>query len=426
MKVLVTGGAGFIGSHLTDALLAAGHETLVVDNLATGQRENVAADARFFQMDVRDPALSDLLQQERPEVVFHQAAQTTVRLSTADPFYDADVNVRGLLNLLTASVWAGVRKVVFASSGGTVYGTCDQLPITEDQPLHPESPYGITKTAGEDYLRYFAANFGLHYTALRYANVYGPRDHVSSEHVITVFAETLLAGDVPTIHWDGEQAKDYVYVDDVVRANLLALGQGDDQAYNIGSGQAVSVNTLYALITRLLGRQQVVPKQGPKRLGDVRLFYLDCRKAQRELGWQPQVSLEEGLIHTLAWYRSRKYRVTSPAPWPSSGWPGVAPLSCPEARSAMPGPTSSSRMEEKMSLPSPSDRKRGRRRRHHRPWYKRLWRAVFPASQPTRHPVVIGVIVILLSIVALAVALIAGSSYFSEYFSKFLYRFIFR
>lgn len=305
MKVLVTGGAGFIGSHLVAALVASGHETLVVDNLATGEQQNVAAAARFFLMDIRDPALPDLLEQERPEVVYHQAAQTMVRTSTEDPFYDADVNVRGMLNLLTGCVRSGVGKVIFASSGGTVYGTCDTLPIPEERPLHPESPYGITKTVGEYYLRYFSSSFGLRYTTLRYANVYGPRDHVSSEHVITVFADTLLSGGVPTIHWDGEQAKDYVYVDDAVRANLLAMERGDDQAYNIGSGGSVSVNRLYDLISRSLGKRDLHPKQGPKRLGDVRLFYLDCHKAEAELGWQPSVTLEDGLERTLDWYKRR-------------------------------------------------------------------------------------------------------------------------
>jgi len=305
MRVLVTGGAGFIGSHLVDGLLAEGHDVAVADNLATGRRESVASAARFFQVDVRDPELGALLERERPEVVLHHAAQTMVRVSTEDPLYDADVNVRGLLNLLTACVRHGVRKVVFASSGGTVYGTCETLPITEDQPFRPESPYGITKTAGEYYLRYFSDSFGLRFTALRYANVYGPRDHVSSEHVITVFAETLLAGGAPIIHWDGEQAKDYVYVEDVVRANLLCLDRGDGEAYNIGSGQPVSVNTLYAMISVLLGQQHVIPVHGTKRLGDVRLFYFDCGKAKRELGWAPGVSLHEGLHRTLRWYAGR-------------------------------------------------------------------------------------------------------------------------
>jgi UDP-glucose 4-epimerase len=303
MKVMVTGGAGFIGSNLVTALLSAAHDVLVVDNLATGERQNVPADARFFLMDIRDPTLPDLLQREHPEVVYHQAAQTMVRVSTEDPFYDADVNVRGMLNLLAGCVQARVRKVIFASSGGTVYGTCETLPIPEGRSLRPESPYGITKTAGEHYLRYFSSAYGLRHTILRYANVYGPRDHVSSEHVITVFAETLLSGGVPTIHWDGEQAKDYVYVEDAVRANLLVMDQGDDQTYNIGSGGAVSVNRLYDLITRQLGKSDFRPKRGPKRMGDVRLFYLDCKKAEAELGWKPLVTLEEGIDRTLAWYR---------------------------------------------------------------------------------------------------------------------------
>ncbi|NOX60910.1 MAG: NAD-dependent epimerase/dehydratase family protein [Chloroflexi bacterium] len=304
MKIIVTGGAGFIGSHIVDRYIELGHDVLVVDNLATGDTANLNPAARFVEMDVRDPNLADLIEYERPEVINHHAAQTLVRISTERPQFDADVNVLGLINLLEAAKEAGVRKIIFASSGGTVYGLCDRLPITEEQPFAPQSPYGISKVTSEFYLRYYAANWGLKYTSLRYANIFGPRDTVSSEHVITVFATKLLRGERPVIHWDGEQAKDYLYVDDVVEANVLALTQGDNEAYNLGSGKAISVNSIYRSLLNVLGLD-IEPRYGPKRLGDVRLFYLDSRKAQRELGWRPHTDFVQGLSQTVAWYRAQ-------------------------------------------------------------------------------------------------------------------------
>ena len=303
-RILVTGGAGFIGSHIVDRLVEMGHAVMVVDNLATGRRENINPVARFYEMDVRDPEFARLIMVERPEVINHHAAQTKVRVSSEQPDYDAQVNVLGLINLLTAAGEANVHKVIFASSGGTVYGTCQRLPITENEPLAPESPYGITKASSEHYLRYFA-NRGVRYTALRYANVFGPRDTVSSEHVITVFAKRLLEGSPPIIHWDGEQAKDYLYVDDAVQANVLALDRGDNQAYNIGLGRPVSVNAIYRLLVDMTGIAIGV-ERGPKRMGDVRLFYLDCSKAARELGWTPRVPFEEGVARTLDWLRQQQ------------------------------------------------------------------------------------------------------------------------
>jgi UDP-glucose 4-epimerase len=301
-KILVTGGAGFIGSHLVDRFLQLGHEVIVVDNLATGYRDNVNPAARFYEMDVRSPDFAQLIESEKPEVIDHHAAQTMVRVSTEQPVYDTQVNVQGIINLLTAAVQAGTRKVIFASSGGTVYGTCQHLPITEAEPFAPESPYGISKAASEFYLRYFSANLGIHYTALRYANIFGSHDTISSEHVITVFAKRLLQGQTPIIQWDGEQAKDYLYVDDAVDANVLALTGGDDQAFNIGSGTPVSVNAIYKLLVKITGIN--IPAQpGPKRMGDVRLFYFDCGKARRELGWEPRTPFEDGVARTVEWFR---------------------------------------------------------------------------------------------------------------------------
>ena len=302
MKVLITGGAGFVGSHVVDGLVEAGHEAVVADNLRTGDRGNLRADVALFDVDIRGPELGALLLRERPEVVCHHAAQTTVKGSTSDPKYDADVNVMGMINVLQASVEAGVRKVTFSSSGGTVYGNTEHLPVPESEPLHPVSPYGITKVASELYLEYWAANYDISYTVMRYSNIYGPRDHASSEHVITVFIDRLLAGKTPVIHWDGEQSKDYLYVSDCVAANLAVLERGDNETYNIGSGRPLSVNQIYRELTAQMG-MDVEPEYGPKRPGDVRAFYLDISKAERELGWSPRVPFQAGLARTVRSYR---------------------------------------------------------------------------------------------------------------------------
>lgn len=304
-KILVTGGAGFIGSHIVDRLVEMGHHVIVVDNLTTGRRANVNPSARFYELDVCGPEFAHLIMVERPEVIDHHAAQTMVRVSTERPGHDAQVNILGLINLLTAAAEAGVRKVIFASSGGTVYGTCRRLPIKEDEPLAPESPYGISKAASEHYLRYFAANKSVRYTALRYANIFGPRDTVGSEHVITVFARRLFEGLPPIIHWDGEQAKDYLYVDDAVQANILALDSGDNQVYNIGSGYPISVNAIYRMLVEMTGIA-IKAQHGPKRVGDIRQFYFDCGKAARELGWRPRVPFELGLARTLDWFKQHQ------------------------------------------------------------------------------------------------------------------------
>jgi len=302
MKVLVTGGAGFVGSHVVDAFVENNHETVVVDNLRTGERGNVRPDVAFHAVDIRSPELAEILASERPEVVCHHAAQTTVKGSTSDPKYDADVNVMGMINLLQGCAAAGVRKVTFASSGGTVYGNTEHLPVRETEPLNPVSPYGITKASSEWYLRYFAENFGLAYTVMRYSNIYGPRDHASSEHVITVFIDRLLAGMTPMIHWDGEQSKDYLYVADCAAFNLAALSGGDNTVYNVGSGRPLSVNEIYRTLTQHMALD-VTPEYGPKRPGDVRAFYLDIAKSEHELGWTPNVRFEDGLARTVQSYQ---------------------------------------------------------------------------------------------------------------------------
>jgi UDP-glucose 4-epimerase len=299
VKALVTGGAGFIGSHIVDLLLAEGHDVAVVDNLVGGRRTNLPADVHLHEVDITAPDLIEILREERPEVVFHQAAQMSVKVSTDDPRYDARVNIQGLVNLLEACVGAGTRKIVFASSGAT-YGNPEYLPIDEQHPQWPESPYGITKLAAEHYLRYYARDHGLRYAALRYGNVYGPRQDSHGEAgVVAIFARMLLSGLTPVIHWDGEQVRDYVYVTDVARANLLAATRGEDGCYCIGTGVGTSVNRIYALISEAIG-VEVPPLRAPRRPGDLRAAYFDTSKARRALGWAATAPLPDGLAATVA------------------------------------------------------------------------------------------------------------------------------
>jgi UDP-glucose 4-epimerase len=304
MKALVTGGAGFIGSHIVDQLLEEGHDVAIVDNLATGRRANLNPEARFYQVDIVDPSLQEVFRAERPEIVFHQAAQMSVKASTEDPTHDARVNVLGLLNVLQASVAAGARKVVFASSGAT-FGNPEYLPIDEQHPQRPESPYGITKLVAEHYLRYFARDRGLAFTALRYGNVYGPRQDnqgYGEAGVVAIFIQKLMAGDAPVIHWDGEQVRDYVYVTDVARANLLAVDAGDGECYCIGTGVGTTVNHLYFSLCDALG-VEVAPRRAPRRPGDLRTAIFTPAKARAELGWEPKVELRQGLKETVAYWQ---------------------------------------------------------------------------------------------------------------------------
>jgi UDP-glucose 4-epimerase len=306
MRVLVTGGAGFIGSHIVDQCIAAGHEVAVVDNLweeGGGKTQNINPGATFYRADVTDEAaLSRIFDEVRPEIVSHQAAQHSVAISTKNPQLDARVNVLGLLNVLTNCTRVGTRKIVFASSGAT-YGTPAYLPINEETPQRPESPYGITKLVTEHYLRYWQEANGLTYTALRYGNVFGPRQDPNGEAgVIAIFAKRFLKHDSVRIDWDGEQQKDYVYVEDVARANLLALDHGDNEIFCIGTGRGASVNELYRILEKISDYTPEIV-HAPKRPGDIYLAYFDSSKAARGLGWKPQETLEEGIRKTVDFFR---------------------------------------------------------------------------------------------------------------------------
>lgn len=307
MKVLVTGGAGFIGSHVVDGFIQAGHEVSVIDNLwehGGGKLENINPRANFYKMDIRDEDVSRVFQQEQPEVICHLAAQHSVKISTDDPAHDANVNILGLINLLQNATRFGTRKIVFSSSGAT-YGTADEMPVDENTPQHPESPYGTSKMTGELYLRCWNSMHGLDFTILRYGNVYGPRqDPLGEAGVIAIFARQILCEEPVRIDWDGEQQKDYVYVGDVARANLLAVTSGSQEAYCIASGQGTSVNTLYRKLVTEIGHEVEI-RRAPKRPGDIYLTYFDCTKARQQLGWQAEVSLDDGLRQTVDFFRER-------------------------------------------------------------------------------------------------------------------------
>jgi len=304
MKILVTGGAGFIGSHLVDTFLLAGHDVIVVDNLVTGKRQNLNPRAKFYPLDIRSEALYKVLQDERPDILNHHAAQMDVRKSVNDPIYDAHVNVIGTINLLQMAVKLGIPKVIFASSGGAIYGEQNEFPAPEDHPTNPLSPYGIGKLTGEKYLYFYYATYGLKYVALRYANVYGPRQDPHGEAgVVAIFTQKMLRGEQPVINGDGEQTRDFVFVGDVVRANMLALSKEVLGAYNIGTGQEVSVNQLFDELAKLTDAR-VTKTHGPAKEGEQKRSVLDARKAKEVLGWTPEVNLEAGLKQTVAFFKA--------------------------------------------------------------------------------------------------------------------------
>lgn len=307
MKVLVTGGAGFIGSHVADAFVNAGHDVLVLDDLSTGKRVNVNPRARFVQMDLRDEALADLLIRERPEIVSHQAARADVRESVQKPLLYASINVLGSLNLLEACRQAGVRKVIYASTGGACYGEPLYLPVDEAHPVNPLDPYGASKHHVEHYLYLYRTTFGLEFTILRYANIYGPRqDPFGEAGVVAIFTNKMLTNGEPIINGSGEQERDFVYVSDIARANLLAVERGDGETLNIGSGVGTNINQIFRTLKDLTGFAGE-EKHGPAKLGEVFKVYLKADRAREKLGWTPTVSLEEGLRQTVAWFRQRSY-----------------------------------------------------------------------------------------------------------------------
>jgi len=308
-RVLVTGGAGFIGSHVVDSLIEAGHEVVVVDDLSRGRRRNVNPKARFYRIDIREEEVASIFAHERPEYVNHHAAHIDLRRSLQDPLHDASVNILGSINLLECCRRYGVSKIIYASSVA-IYGEPEHLPCSEDHPVRPSSPYGASKYAAELYLHLCRENYGLDYTILHYPNVYGPRqDPLGEAGVVAVFSLQMLLGEEVTINGSGDQERDFVYVEDCAKANLLALDNGSGEAYNLGSGIGTSVNQLFEEMKRLTG-YPLDAVHGPPKPGDVFRICLDVNKAKKELGWSPTVGLQEGLERTLACFRREQLAIT--------------------------------------------------------------------------------------------------------------------
>jgi UDP-glucose 4-epimerase len=305
MRVLLTGGAGFIGSHVANRLLIGGHDVAIVDDLSIGKRENVPERALFYEADIRT-GCSEIFEDFEPEALCHQAAQMDVRRSVREPDFDADVNVLGTIRLLENCVRCGVSRVVFASTGGAIYGEQREFPASEDHPFHPVSPYGVSKLAGEHYLYFYHVQYGLPYVALRYGNVYGPRQDPHGEAgVVAIFCGNLVAGEASTINGTGEQTRDYVYVEDVAQANVLALeDDASSGTYNIGTGIETSVNELYESLRKISGKN-LPPKHGPPKAGEQMRSSISSRRAISELGWRPEVDLATGLKETLRSFELR-------------------------------------------------------------------------------------------------------------------------
>lgn len=303
MKILITGGAGFIASNVADAYIKAGHRVVIVDNLFMGDMRNVNKKAKFYKADIRSAAeISRIVKKEKPDVINHHAAQISVPDSVKAPVFDAQINVFGTINMLEAAKDNKVKKFIFVSSGGTVYGSKVKLPATEDNPLTAESPYGISKVTGEHYVRFYAAQHGFKYTILRYSNVYGPRQVPHGEAgVVAIFINKMMKNEAPIIFGGGKCIRDYVFVGDVAAANVAAIKKGDNEAFNIGTGVKTDVNQLYSTVQKVMGFKQKA-KDAPARLGDLPANYLDAKKAGRLLGWKPKVDLVKGIKATYEYF----------------------------------------------------------------------------------------------------------------------------
>ncbi len=307
MKILVTGGAGFIGSHVVDGYLAAGHDVLVVDDLSRGSQGNLSSEARFYSLDLRNRgALEEVIRKEKPEVVNHHAAHIDVRTSVSDPIFDAECNILGSIHLLDLAVKYRAKRFVYASTGGAIYGEPRVLPATEEAPVLPLAPYGISKHVVEHYLYTYGRLYGLAHIVLRYGNVYGPRQSSKGEAgVVAIFCEQMLAKVTPTIFGDGSKTRDYVMVNDIAGANLQALTRGDNEIFNVATGVQTTDFEVFTAVREALGIPPFEPRYAPKRPGEVEHIALDIRKARNGLDWKPQWDFRRGIEQTARWFKSR-------------------------------------------------------------------------------------------------------------------------
>jgi UDP-glucose 4-epimerase len=304
MKILVTGGAGFIASHIVDAFIEEGHEVVVVDDLSTGFEKNINAKAKFVKMNICDAEVEDLFEEEKIDVVNHHAAQMDVRKSVADPAFDANINIIGTINLLQNSVKNGIRKFMFASTGGAVYGEQLFFPANESHQTNPVSPYGVSKLSVEKYLNYYHHEYNLNYTILRYANVYGPRQNPFGEAgVVSIFCNKMLKGKQPIINGDGKQTRDYVYVQDVVKANLLTLTEAKSSVYNVGTGIETNVNELFSMLNDIIGNDYT-KKYGPSAPGEQLRSVITSDKLFENLDWKPSTTIDDGLKYTVLFFEN--------------------------------------------------------------------------------------------------------------------------
>jgi UDP-glucose 4-epimerase len=303
-KILVTGGAGFIGSHVVDLFLEKGFEVIILDDLSTGRASNINSQAKFYQMDIRDPKIRDIFEAEKPDYVSHHAAQMDVRRSVAQPLFDADVNILGSINLIECAKEFGVKRFVYISTGGAVYGEPEHVPCEETDAINPICQYGASKHTVEHYLFMYNMNYGLKYTVLRYPNVFGPRQDPHGEAgVVAIFTGKMLANEPVTINGDGEQTRDYVYVGDCARANYLAVTVDHKPGiYNLGWSRPTSVNDIFFALAKAIGYSNPA-NYGPAKVGETRHIYLNAAKANKDLGWEPTLNLDEGLANTVAYFR---------------------------------------------------------------------------------------------------------------------------
>lgn len=304
MKILVTGGAGFIGSHVVDSFINEGHSVVIIDDLSTGREQNINSKAKFIKTDIKDENISKIFEQEKFDIVDHHAAQMDVRKSVKDPAFDANTNIIGTINLLQNCIKYKVKKFIFASTGGAVYGEQKYFPADEEHPTNPVSPYGISKLAVEKYLYFYNVQYNFNYTILRYANIYGPRQNPEGEAgVVAIFTNKLLKNEQPIINGDGKQTRDYVYVGDVVKANLLALKDNATDIYNVGTGLETDVNTLFSYLNKITGKNRD-EKHGPPAQGEQLRSVITSEKIFNKFNWKPDTKLEDGLQKTVEYFKN--------------------------------------------------------------------------------------------------------------------------